>query len=82
MRKKQPYADALALSEQLIRFEDALMRRSLTLKDADEIEAIARSVRELEEAKVIVVPTLLRRVRRLAGVAKSLRAAHARVTAP
>lgn len=82
MRKKQPLADALALSEQLVRIEDALMRQRLTLQDADEIDAIVGRVRELEEAKVIVVPAMLRRVRRLAGVASSLRAAHARVAAP
>jgi len=82
VRKKQPLADALALSDQLIRIEDALMRQRLTLRDADEIDEIVRRVRELEEAKVIVVPALLRRVRRLAGVGRSLRAAHTRATSP
>ena len=64
------------------RIEDALMKQRLTLQDADEIDAIVGRVRELEEAKAIVVPAMLRRVRRLAGVASSLRAAHARVAAP
>lgn len=82
MRKKHPLADALALSERIIRIEDVLLKENLTLKDADEIDAIVRHVRELEENKIVVAPALLRRARRLAGVARSLRAAYARVTAP